>query len=301
MKVAVIGGGPAGLYFALLLKKARPETAITVVERNRPDDTFGWGVVFSDQTLENFRAADPETCDRIESSFAHWDDIDVHIHGPGDHLERTRFRGIARRKLLQILQERAAGLGVTLRVSDGGRRRARPASARPRRPRPDRRRRRREQQRSVRGTPRISSPTSTCGRLDTSGWARRFRSRPSRSTSSRTNTACSRRTAIASMRTPRRSSSSATSGRGGTRASIDSISTRPSRRASRCSGRWLGGHRLMSNARHLSAPWSTFVRVRNEAWFHEQPRPHRRRRAHRALLDRIRHEAGDGGRDRARP
>ena len=65
MRVAVIGGGPAGLYFALLLKKARPETSITVIERNRPDDTFGWGVVFSDQTLENFRAADAETCDRI--------------------------------------------------------------------------------------------------------------------------------------------------------------------------------------------------------------------------------------------
>ena len=67
MRVAVIGGGPAGLYFALLLKKARPETSITVIERNRLDETFGWGVVFSDQTLENFRAADPETCDQIVS------------------------------------------------------------------------------------------------------------------------------------------------------------------------------------------------------------------------------------------
>ena len=85
MRVAVIGGGPAGLYFALLLKKARPDDAITVVERNRPDDTFGWGVVFSDQTLENFRAADPRRPASDHSSFAHWDDIDVHVHGRDDH------------------------------------------------------------------------------------------------------------------------------------------------------------------------------------------------------------------------
>jgi anthraniloyl-CoA monooxygenase len=115
LRVAVIGGGPAGLYFALLLKKARPESEITVVERNRPDDTFGWGVVFSDQTLENFRAADPETCDEIASSFAHWDDIDVHVHGRVITSSGHGFSGIARKKLLHILQERAAGLGVALR------------------------------------------------------------------------------------------------------------------------------------------------------------------------------------------
>ena len=79
MKVAVIGGGPAGLYTALLLKQADPSHEITVLERNRADDTFGWGVVFSDQTLENFRAADEPTFRAITDNFAHWDDIDVFV------------------------------------------------------------------------------------------------------------------------------------------------------------------------------------------------------------------------------
>ena len=96
MRVAVVGGGPAGLYFGLLLKKVRPDAAITVFERNRPDDTFGWGVVFSDQTLENFRAADLETYERVASSFAHWDDIDVHVHGQVITSSGHGFAGIAR-------------------------------------------------------------------------------------------------------------------------------------------------------------------------------------------------------------
>ena len=115
MKIAVIGGGPAGLYFSLLLKKARPEAAITVFERNRPDDTFGWGVVFSDQTLGNFREADAPTFDAITSSFSHWDDIDVHIRGRVITSSGHGFAGIARRKLLNILQTRASELGVDLR------------------------------------------------------------------------------------------------------------------------------------------------------------------------------------------
>src|SRR4029453_13560405 len=115
MKVAVIGGGPAGLYFSLLLKQARPNAEITVLGRNRPDDTFGWGVVFSDQTMENFRAADAESFERITASFAHWDDIDVHVRGRVITSGGHGFAGIARRKLLNILQERCAELGVTLR------------------------------------------------------------------------------------------------------------------------------------------------------------------------------------------
>ena len=117
MKIAVIGGGPAGLYFSLLLKKDQPEHEITVHERNAPQDTFGWGVVFSDQTLENFRAADAPTHDAITRNFAHWDDIDVFFKGcvitSGGH----GFSGIARKKLLHILQERAADLGVDLRFN----------------------------------------------------------------------------------------------------------------------------------------------------------------------------------------
>ena len=114
VRLAVVGGGPAGLYFALLLKKARPEFDITVLERNRRDDTFGWGVVFSDQTLENFRAADTVTFDQITASLAHWDDIDVHVRDRVITSSGHGFAGIARKKLLNLLQARCEALGVTL-------------------------------------------------------------------------------------------------------------------------------------------------------------------------------------------
>jgi anthraniloyl-CoA monooxygenase len=117
LKVVTIGGGPAGLYFALLMKKADPRHEVTVVERNRPDDTFGWGVVFSNQTLGNLRQADEASYRRITESFAHWDDIDVHVKGRTITSGGHGFSGIARKKLLQILQERAAELGVDLRFA----------------------------------------------------------------------------------------------------------------------------------------------------------------------------------------
>src|SRR4051812_8136873 len=115
MKVAIIGGGPAGLYLALLLKEADRKHQITVLERNQPDSTFGWGVVFSDQTLDNFRAADEPTYRQITENFAHWDDIDVHFKGTCITSGGHGFSGIARKKLLHILQERARDVGVELR------------------------------------------------------------------------------------------------------------------------------------------------------------------------------------------
>jgi anthraniloyl-CoA monooxygenase len=109
-----VGGGPAGLYLALLMKKADPRHDVTVLERNRPDDTFGFGVVFSDATLDRFAAADPETHAAIVGSFAHWDDVDVHYQGQVLTSRGHGFAGMARQRLLDILQRRCEELGVRL-------------------------------------------------------------------------------------------------------------------------------------------------------------------------------------------
>jgi anthraniloyl-CoA monooxygenase len=115
MRIACIGGGPAGLYFASLMKRADPAHAITVYERNRPGDTFGWGVVFSDQTLGNLAAADPPTHREIEERFIHWDAIDIYYRGRRITAGGQGFSGIRRTVLLDILARRAASLGVDLR------------------------------------------------------------------------------------------------------------------------------------------------------------------------------------------
>jgi anthraniloyl-CoA monooxygenase len=114
MRVLCIGGGPAGLYSALLLKLADPRHVVRVVERNRPYDTFGWGVVFSDQTLGNLAAADPPTASEIAGAFNRWDDIEVHFRGRTITSGGHGFCGIGRKRLLNILQRRCEALGVEL-------------------------------------------------------------------------------------------------------------------------------------------------------------------------------------------
>jgi len=114
MRIACVGGGPAALVFAISMKLRDARHDIVVFERNDPGDTFGWGVVFSDQTMDNLRANDPKSADAIEAGFAHWDDIDVHIHGETITSSGHGFVGIGRKRLLNILQDRARELGVRL-------------------------------------------------------------------------------------------------------------------------------------------------------------------------------------------
>ena len=109
-----IGGGPAGLYLGILIKARFPAWPVHIYERNRPLDTFGWGVVFSDATLENLRAADEPTQREITQAFAHWDDIEIHFEGHTIRSGGHGFCGISRKALLAILQRRAAELGVEL-------------------------------------------------------------------------------------------------------------------------------------------------------------------------------------------
>ncbi|MES2945059.1 MAG: oxidoreductase [Pseudomonadota bacterium] len=114
MRILCLGGGPAGLYFALLMKLQNPAHHITVVERNRPFDTFGWGVVLSDQTLGNLQVADPVSAQLIGDAFNHWDDVEVFFKGRSVRSGGHGFCGIGRKKLLNILQERCIDLGVEL-------------------------------------------------------------------------------------------------------------------------------------------------------------------------------------------
>jgi anthraniloyl-CoA monooxygenase len=112
MKINIIGGGPAGMYFAILMKKAEPAHNITVFERNGPDDTFGWGVVFSGKTLANLRTADGESHSEITRSFAAWDNVDVVHRKDKISIHGNSFSGIERLQLLKILQSRCEQLGI---------------------------------------------------------------------------------------------------------------------------------------------------------------------------------------------
>jgi anthraniloyl-CoA monooxygenase len=115
MRIDVIGAGPAGLYSAILLKKRFPDARIDVVERNRPDDTFGFGIVLSDETLANLQRADAPTRRDIEAAFAYWDDILVQFKGTVRRSGGHGFSGVQRLELLRILQRRAAELGIPVR------------------------------------------------------------------------------------------------------------------------------------------------------------------------------------------
>ncbi|HEX6410899.1 MAG TPA: bifunctional salicylyl-CoA 5-hydroxylase/oxidoreductase [Sphingomicrobium sp.] len=114
MKIACVGAGPAGLYFAISMKLRDPSHDIIVFERNAPGVTFGWGVVFSDLTVENITANDPVSAKTITEEFAHWDDIDVHFGGECITSSGHGFIGIGRKRLLEILQDRARELGVQI-------------------------------------------------------------------------------------------------------------------------------------------------------------------------------------------
>ena len=118
MKVAVVGGGPAGLFFSTLLRRADPSGSVVVHERNRENDPFGFGVVFSDATGSNIESADPETFRRMSARFARWDDIDVHYRGEILTSTGHGFSGLSRRALLEILAQRAREEGVDVRFAD---------------------------------------------------------------------------------------------------------------------------------------------------------------------------------------
>src|SRR5919197_6165407 len=112
MRIVCVGGGPAGLYFAVLMKKADPRHDIRVIERNRPDDTFGFGVVFSDATMAGIADADSEAYRGIARHLVHWDDIDVHYRGECIMSTGHGFSGMSRHTLLRVLQEQARAAGV---------------------------------------------------------------------------------------------------------------------------------------------------------------------------------------------
>ena len=114
MRIHVIGGGPGGVYFAILRKVRDPNSEIEVYERNARDDTFGWGVVFSEATLENLLEADPPTLDEITKEYATWDEVHVHYKGEVVPSGGHGFCGIERKRLLQLLYDRAEALGVRL-------------------------------------------------------------------------------------------------------------------------------------------------------------------------------------------
>ena len=205
MKVHVIGGGPAGLYFAILMKKAWPQRRITVFERNRPDDTFGFGVVFSDQTLDTLRGLRPRELPRHHRPLRllgrHRDPFQA---APTHRIGGNGFCGCSRvDAAARSCGRRARALGVEIKFQTEIRRSIRAI----RRGRSGRRGRRHQFAHPRRPSPTSSSRASTCGRTSSPGWARPGRSTPSRSSSARPSTASSSRTATSTSRGARPGSS----------------------------------------------------------------------------------------------
>ena len=242
------------------MKSARPDAELVVLERNRPDDTFGWGVVFSDQTLGNIAAADPITYERIVASFVHWDDIDVHYRGRVMRAGGQGFAGLARKKLLNILQGRALELGVDLRfeveandeefadadvlvIADG-------ANSTTRRKYADRFGTTLETRRNRYiwlGTRQRFEAFTFAFEETPDGWFQVHAYQFEAATG----------TVIVECR--EETWRAAGLDRAGVDASLAFCE--------RLFGRYLGGHPLMSNARHLANPWIAFVQVNNARWF----------------------------------
>ena len=264
MRIVCVGGGPAGLYLALLMKKFDARHDVTVIERNRPYDTFGWGVVFSDQTLGNLAAADRETHAEISDAFCHWDDIDVHFKGRTVTSGGHGFCGIGRKRLLNILQRRAETLGVRLVfeteavdecalgrcdlivASDGVNSALRTRHAYVFRPEIERRRCRYVWL----GTRRLFDAFTFAFEPTEWGWFQAHAYKFDHETS----------TFIVE-----------TSEETWRAAGIDRMSSDESIAfCERLFGKYLAGHRLMTNAAHLSgSPWINFLRIVNQTWICE--------------------------------
>ena len=290
MRIAIVGGGPGGLYLSILLKKLDPTHEVVVYERNAPDDTFGFGVVFSDETLAAFEAADRETYDEITRRFARWARDRRPLPRRGRHLRRPRLLGARPRATCSASCSAAPPRSASTCAS------APRSTARPRAGRPRRRRRRRQQRRCAAATRTRSGRRSTAAGRSTSGSAPTSSSTPSRSSSARPSTASCRSTAIRYSDTMStfivETTPEAWRGLGLDRATEEES-------LAFCEELFadvLDGHRLIANR-------SLLDQLRHRAQRVVAPRERRaagRRRAHGALLDRLGHEARDGGRDRAR-